>query len=79
MNIHVFINLQGQRHLVGLLKDDPLELLFQYAPDFIKLNWSLSPVSIPLSTSTWKSTNDLFNGLPSFIETAVKPSISIDG
>lgn len=67
MNVHVFLNLQGQRHLVGLLKDDPLGLLFQYAPDFIKLNWSLSPVSIPLSTSTWKSTNDLFNGLPGFI------------
>lgn len=66
MRVNVFLNLEGNRQLAGSLVEKD-GIVFQYFPSFIQSDLQLSPLALPLSRTPWKSTREIFGGLPGFI------------
>ena len=64
MEVNVWLNLENNRHHVGILHDRNGSVFFQYASGFIRKGLDISPYRLPLQSSVWRSSNDLFNGLP---------------
>ena len=52
--------------MVGVLDDSTSEVVFQYAPDFVRTQRELSPLAAPLSTRSYQG-RIFNNGLPGFI------------
>ncbi|MBU3831911.1 MAG: type II toxin-antitoxin system HipA family toxin, partial [Candidatus Desulfovibrio faecigallinarum] len=63
MNVRVFLNHFGSRMPVGILAQQGLEILFQYAPDFLERNIALSPYFLPLRSEIFCDHKHTFDGL----------------
>ena len=73
MRVNVFLNLEGNRQLAGSLAEKD-GIIFQYFPSFIQSDLQLSPLALPLSRTPWKSTREIFGGLPGFIADSLPDS-----
>lgn len=63
MRLFVHLNAHGQRHFVGILENTGHKILFEYAPDFLKTDFQLSPFHLPLRRGAMEETKRTFDGL----------------
>lgn len=66
MKVQIFLNIDESRRFVGMLASNRLGIAFQYSDEFIKTKLEISPLSIPLQKSIWRSQSMIFDGLPGF-------------
>ena len=64
MEVDVWLNNEGVRYPVGRLDNRDGTVVFQYTADFIKKGLEISPLRLPLQSVGWRSSDNLFNGLP---------------
>ena len=62
MRLNVYLNTYGKRTLIGVLEERD-NILFEYAPSFLKENINLSPFMLPLKSGIFKDDKRTFDGL----------------
>ena len=62
MRLNVYLNAYQKRHFVGVLEGKD-EILFEYAPSFIKTGINLSPFMLPLKAGVFYDKKQTFDGL----------------
>lgn len=63
MRVNVFLNSYQQRFFIGILEQENNHIFFEYAPQFLAKNISLSPFMLPLQEGVFEEKNRTFDGL----------------
>ena len=71
MRLDVYLNDYGNRRLIGRLDDRGGEIVFQYAPDFLREELNLSPFLLPLRTQALIEDSHVFGGLYGLFEDSI--------
>jgi serine/threonine-protein kinase HipA len=61
--LDIYINLEGNEHLVGQLVSEK-RLFFKYDDNFFKLGWEISPIHLPLDSKIYSFDYTFLEGLP---------------
>lgn len=61
--VDVFLNIEGKKHLIGLLARIESTIYFEYTPSFLQTGLELSPFKLPLKAGAQQCDDNVFEGL----------------